>query len=239
MLEDNKDKIHDALYKDLGKHRHESLSADYAAIQSDVMHTINNLDKWTADERPARTDLVNFLGGTTVRKEPLGVVLIIGAWNYPFLLLLQPMLAAIAAGCAIVLKPSDVAVASQDLLMEIIPQYLDQEAIRCISAGAKEMAYVLEHRFDHILYTGSSSVAKFITEAAAKHLTPVTLELGGQGPAIVCETADVDLSAKRIAATKFMNAGQVSMNSSTITRTCRTKHSLYYTDLLKCEPCLC
>jgi aldehyde dehydrogenase (NAD+) len=130
------------------------------------------------------------------------------------LLLLQPMVAAIAAGCAIILKPSEVAAASQDLLMEIVPKYLDSRAIRCITAGPKEMGYILEHRFDHIFYTGSSAVAKFIHAAAAKHLTPVTLELGGQGPAIVSKNANIDLAAKRIAATKFMNAGQVCLHAA-------------------------
>jgi aldehyde dehydrogenase (NAD+) len=119
------------------------------------------------------------------------------------------MIAAIAAGCAMILKPSDVAPASQDLLMEIIPKYLDHDAIRCISAGPQEMGYILQHRFDHIFYTGSPKVAKIIHIAAAKNLTPVTLELGGQGPAIVSSAANIDLAAKRIASTKFMNAGQV------------------------------
>jgi aldehyde dehydrogenase (NAD+) len=211
MLEDNKSNIVTAMYKDLRKHPHEALTADWASLQQDVLHTIDNLEKWTADEYPARTDPVNFLGGTTIRKEPLGVVLIIGAWNYPFLLLLQPMIAAIAAGCAMILKPSEITEACQDLIMEMVPKYLDQDAIRCVSAGPKEMAYVLEHRYDHIFYTGSGAVARYITEAAAKHLTPTTLELCGQGPAIVCESADIELSAKRIAATKFLNAGQVSL----------------------------
>jgi aldehyde dehydrogenase (NAD+) len=146
---------------------------------------------------------------TVVKKEPKGVALIIGAWNYPLLLLLQPMVAAIAAGCAVILKPSDVAVKSQDLLMEIVPKYLDPKAIRIISAGPKEMGYILEQKYDHIFFTGSAAVGKHINAAAAKHLTPVTLELGGQGPAIVSKHANLDLAAKRIAATKFMNAGQV------------------------------
>ena len=94
--------------------------------------------------------------------------------------------------------------------MEIVPKYLDPRAIRIVTAGPKEMGYILEQKYDHIFYTGSASVAKFIHAAAAKHLTPVTLELGGQGPAIVSRNANIDLAAKRIAATKFMNAGQVS-----------------------------
>ncbi|KIW09013.1 hypothetical protein, variant [Verruconis gallopava] len=212
MMEDNKERICKALYDDLHKHKQESVMADIVAVQHDILDTIKNFDAWTKDEKPFRFDPLNFMMGTTVRKEPLGVTLIIGAWNYPMLLLLQPMVAAIAAGCAVILKPSDVAVASQDLLMEMIPKYLDQRAIRCVTAGPKEMAYILEHKYDHIFYTGSAAVAKFIHAAAAKHLTPVTLELGGQGPAIVSKNANIELAAKRIAATKFMNAGQVCLN---------------------------
>ena len=209
MVEDNKDRLFAAIHADLNKHKLESMLADIGILQNDILHTLDKLDEWTKDEKPTRKDPINFFGGTVVRKEPLGVSLIIGAWNLPILLLLQPMVAAIAAGCAVVLKPSDVAVACQDLLMEIIPQYMDREAIQCVSAGAQEMNYILEHRFDHIFYTGSANVAKFIYAAAAKHLTPVTLELGGQGPAIVSPSANIDLAAKRIAATKFAVAGQV------------------------------
>lgn len=183
--------------------------ADIVMLQKDILHTLENLDSWTNDELPTRWDPVNFLGSTRVRKEPKGVALIIGAWNFPILLTLQPMVAAIAAGCAIILKPSDLAIACQDLLTEIVPQYLDENAIRCITAGAQEMQHILDQPFDHIFYTGSGPVGKIIYAAAAKYLTPVTLELGGQAPAIVTPTADIDISAKHIAATKFQNAGQV------------------------------
>lgn len=209
MIEDNKDAIISAYSKDLNKHSFETLT-ECGALQNDILHTLEKLSEWTRDERPARTNFLNLMGGTTVRKVPLGTTLIIGAWNYPVLLLLQPAVAAIAAGCAMILKPSDVALASQALLMELIPRYLDQAAIRAISAGPQEMAYILERRFDHIFYTGSPNVAKIIYKAAAKYLTPCILELGGQGPALVCKSANIDLAAKRIAATKFTNAGQVS-----------------------------
>ncbi|RAL03922.1 aldehyde dehydrogenase [Aspergillus ibericus CBS 121593] len=212
MVEDNKERLFAAIHADLNKHKLESMLEDIGALQQDILRTLDKLDEWTKDEKPTRKDPINFFGGTVVRKEPLGVSLIIGAWNLPILLLLQPMVAAIAAGCAMVLKPSDVAVACQDLLMEIIPQYMDGEAIQCVSAGSKEMKYILEHRFDHIFYTGSATVAKIIYAAAAKHLTPVTLELGGQGPAIVASSANIDLAAKHIAAAKFAVAGQLCVN---------------------------
>lgn len=106
-------------------------------------------------------------------------------------------------------QPSDVATASEKLIAELVPKYMDPDAIICVTAGPSEMAYVLNKRFNHIFFTGSANVAKIIAVAAAKHLTPVTLELGGQGPAIVTANADIDLAAKRIAATKIANSGQV------------------------------
>ncbi|KAJ5945931.1 Aldehyde dehydrogenase C-terminal [Penicillium verhagenii] len=212
MIEENKDRIAAALYQDFHRHRQESMFADCSGVQNDILRTLKSLDEWMKDDIPTRWDIINFMGSTVVRKEPKGVVLIIGAWNFPILLLFQPMVAAIAAGCAVVLKPSDMATACQDLMMEIIPQYLDPEAIRCVTAGPQEMGYILEHRFDHVFYTGSGNVGKIVYAAAAKHLTPVTMELGGQGPAIVTPTANIDLTAKHIAATKFQNAGQICLN---------------------------
>ena len=214
MIEENKDRIVAALYQDLHRHRQETIISDCAMIQNDILQTLRNLDKWMQDEKPTKWDLVNFMGGTTIRKEPKGVVLIISAWNFPLLLLLQPMVAAIAAGCTMILKPSDMAQASQDLLMEIIPQYLDADGIRCVTAGPQEMQHILTQRFDHIFYTGSGNIGKIVYTEAAKNLTPVTMELGGQGPAIVTSAADIELSAKHIAATKFQNAGQVCLKES-------------------------
>lgn len=209
MIEDNKEHIADALYADIHRHRQESYISDCAVVQSDILNTLKKLDEWTKDEKPSRWDLINFMGATVVRKEPKGVALIIGAWNFPITLLLQPMVAAIAAGCTVIVKPSDLAPAVQDLLMELFPRYLDRDAIRCVSAGPQEMPYILEQRYDHIFYTGSALVGKIVHAAAAKHLTPTTLELGGLAPAIVTPDANIDVSAKHIASTKFQNAGQV------------------------------
>jgi aldehyde dehydrogenase (NAD+) len=135
-----------------------------------------------------------------------------GAWNYPISLCLQPLCAAIAAGCCAIVKPSELASASQTLLAKLIPKYLDQSAIRVVTGGPAEMANILEHKYNVIFFTGSSKIARFITAAAAKHLTPTVLELGGQGPAIVTSKAQVDLAAKRIAAAKFMNGGQICLS---------------------------
>ncbi|PYH45955.1 aldehyde dehydrogenase [Aspergillus saccharolyticus JOP 1030-1] len=209
MLEDHRPAILAALRADLHKSTEESTLVEIGIMQTDILYTLKKLDEWTADEKPTRLDPINLLGGTVVRTEPLGVTLIIGAWNCPVQLALQPLIGAIAAGCAAIVKPSDVAVAAQDVLTKIIPEYLDGDAIRCVTAGPKEMEYILQQRFDHIFYTGSAKVAKIVHAAAAKHLTPVVLELGGQGPAIVCEGVEVEKVAKRIAGTKFFLAGQV------------------------------
>ena len=214
MIEENKNRILAALHIDLHRHYQETLVCDCSMVQKDVLRTLQMLDEWTKDEKPTRRDLINFMGGTTVRKEPKGVVLIISAWNFPILLLLQPMIAAIAAGCTIILKPSEVAPTTQDLLLELIPKYLDQNAIRCISAGPQEMPHILDQHYDHIFYTGSSRIARIIYTAAAKHLTPVSLELGGLTPAIVTPAANLEVAAKHIAGFKFQNAGQVELLSS-------------------------
>lgn len=210
MLEDNRERIVTALNQDLNKHRQETLPVDVAGIQNACLEALGKIKEWTKDEKPRRTDPLNLFGGARIRKEPKGVTLIISAWNYPFMELFEPMLSAIAAGCTTILKPSELAPASEKLIAEIVPKYLDQSAIRVVTAGPKQMNYLLERKWDHIFFTGSTAVGKIIYAKAAPHLTTVTLELGGRGPAIVTPSADIDLAAKRIANVKFMNAGQVS-----------------------------
>ena len=212
LIEDNHSQILSALHADLHRPELETTGFELVALKKDLLDHINNLELWTADSVPDAGFIFGTLGKARVRKEPLGVTLIIGSWNYPFMLVLQPLVAAIAAGCCAVIKPSDMAVHTQNLIADILPRYLDQEAYRVVTAGPKEMAYILDHKFNHIFYTGSTKVGKIIAAAAAKHLTPVTLELGGQAPAVVAETADLDLAAKRIASSKFQNAGQICLS---------------------------
>ncbi|KAH8901404.1 aldehyde dehydrogenase [Thozetella sp. PMI_491] len=211
MIEDNKDAMAQASFEDLHKHPFEAVM-ELMGVQKEILQTLDKLDKWTAPEYPARTDFLNFMGGATVRTVPLGTALIIGAWNFPFSVVLHPAASAIDAGCTMLLKPSDVARASQKLLKELVPKYLDPTAIQVVTAGPSEMGYILQQRFDCIFFTGSANVGKIVYAAAAKHLTPVTLELGGQGPAIVCKSANIDIAAKRIASAKFMNSGQICLN---------------------------
>ncbi|KAK7204235.1 aldehyde dehydrogenase 3I1 [Myxozyma melibiosi] len=213
MIHDNEDAIVQALQQDLNRHRFESYASDILGIKSDILDQLEHVEKWAADHIPKEAGFIfGTLGKARVRKEPLGVALIIGAWNFPLLLLLQPMLAAITAGNCVLLKPSELAVACETLLVDLVPKYLDQDAIRIVTAGPNEMPEILKQKYDHIFFTGSNKIARFITAAAAKHLTPTVLELGGQGPAIVTKLADVDLAAKRIAYAKFLNAGQICLS---------------------------
>ncbi|KAG4274795.1 aldehyde dehydrogenase (NAD+) [Fusarium proliferatum] len=213
MLVDNEKAITEALAADLGRHEFEALTSDLHGLKTDILEHLNHVEEWAADEPVSSAGfLMGTLGKARIRKEPLGVVLVIGAWNFPFLLTLQPVIAAITAGCCVVVKPSELSVASQNLMQDLVGRYLDPEAIRLVTGGPQETTRLLELKFNHIFFTGSTKVAKFVAEAAAKHLTPTVLELGGQGPAIVTAKADVDLAAKRIAYAKFLNAGQICLS---------------------------
>ncbi|TVY61962.1 Aldehyde dehydrogenase, dimeric NADP-preferring [Fusarium oxysporum f. sp. cubense] len=213
MLVDNEKAIAEALAADLGRHEFEALTSDLHGLKTDILEHLNHVEEWAADEPVASAGfLMGTLGKARIRKEPLGVVLVIGAWNFPFLLTLQPVIAAITAGCCVVVKPSELSVASQNLMQDLAGRYLDPEAIRLVTGGPQETTKLLELKFNHIFFTGSTKVAKFVAAAAAKHLTPTVLELGGQGPAIVTAKADVDLAAKRIAYAKFLNAGQICLS---------------------------
>ena len=144
-----------------------------------------------------------------VEYEPYGTVLIIGAWNFPFALTLGPAVGAIAAGNTVVLKPSEVAPASSALMAELVPRYLDNDAIAVIEGDGAVSQELIAQGFDHLLFTGGTEIGRKVYEGAAPHLTPVTLELGGKSPVIVAADADIDVAAKRIAWTKLINSGQI------------------------------
>jgi aldehyde dehydrogenase (NAD+) len=147
-------------------------------------------------------------GRSYIYREPLGLVLIIAPWNYPFQTAVLPLVGALAAGNCVVLKPSEIAPHTSAAIAKWIPRYLDTKAVRVVEGGVPETTALLREKWDHIFYTGNGTVGRVVMEAAAKHLTPVTLELGGKSPAIVDETADLDSAAKRIVYGKFFNAGQ-------------------------------
>ena len=147
-------------------------------------------------------------GNARVIRQPLGVVLIIAAWNYPIHLTLAPLVGALAAGNTAVLKPSESAPASSALIAELVPHYLDERVVQVVEGAVEETTTLLAEQFDHIIYTGGAAVGRIVMRAAAEHLTPVTLELGGKSPAIVAADADIDVAARRITWGRFTNAGQ-------------------------------
>lgn len=209
LLEDNEQAIVDAVKDDLNRSDFETYLTDLAGIRKDILYHLENIDAWTADEPTGDSFIARRLGVARIRKEPLGVVLIVGSWNFPVLLVLQPLIAAIAAGCCAIVKPSELTVACQNLLRDLVTRYLDSTAVRVVRGGVRETTKLLELPFNHVFFTGSASVGRHISAAAAKHLTPVTLELGGQSPAIIGQSADVDRAAKSVAYVKFLNAGQI------------------------------
>ncbi|MFZ4812218.1 MAG: aldehyde dehydrogenase family protein [Ilumatobacteraceae bacterium] len=196
----------DALEADFGKPRFEAWATEVGFIISDIDHTLAHLDSWMRPDR-VPTPVTFQPGSSHIVPEPVGVACVIAPWNYPVQLLLIPMIAAISAGNAVVGKPSELAPAAADAVAALITELADP-AVALVLGGVAETTALLEQRFDHILYTGNGRVAKIVMRAAAEHLTPVTLELGGKSPAIVSRHADVALAARRIAWGKFLNAGQ-------------------------------
>jgi len=208
MLKVHEGRFVGALKSDLGKGDAEALSTEIAFVRAEVRHMLAKLPAWTARAR-APTPWLLQPGRSWVVREPLGVVLVIGAWNLPVPVLLGPVVAAIAAGNAVVMKPSELAPATSALMAELVPQYLDVQGFQVIEGGVAETTALLERRWDHIFYTGNGTVGRIVAAAAARHLTPVSLELGGKSPAYVHDDCDLLVTARRLAWSKFMNAGQV------------------------------
>lgn len=207
LVDENKEAMLEATYKDLRKPKEECLLSELAMINSDIAEALDNLEEWVKPEKP-EVPLINALDGCRIFPEPLGVVLIIGAWNYPYQLCLVGLVGAIAAGNAAVIKPSEVSPYSAQLMADLLPKYLDKRAYKVINGAVAETTALLEQKFDHILYTGNGAVAKIIMAAAAKHLCPVTLELGGKSPAIIDRDVNMNVAARRIVWGRFINCGQ-------------------------------
>jgi aldehyde dehydrogenase (NAD+) len=207
LLAEGEAELLDALRADLGKPAVEGWATDIGFVAAEVRHMRRNLRRWLAPER-ARVPLKLRPGRARIVREPLGVALVIAPWNYPVHLLLLPMAAAVAAGNCVVGKPSEVTPTVSAALARLIPRYLDERAVAVVEGGVAETTALLEERFDHIFYTGNGRVGRIVMAAAARHLTPVTLELGGKSPAIVHRSAALASTARRIAWGKFVNAGQ-------------------------------
>lgn len=207
MLRDHQDVFAAALATDLGKPPIEAWTTEIGFSLNDIDHQRDHLDEWAAPKK-VRTPMLFQPGRSRIVPEPKGVVLIIAPWNYPLQLMIAPMAAAIAAGNAVVAKPSEMSPATSAAMVELCGRYLDPRAIRIVAGGVEASTALLEQRFDHIFFTGGTRVGKVVMRAAAEHLTPVTLELGGKSPAIVAADADIGVTARRIAWGKFTNAGQ-------------------------------
>ncbi|XP_046388431.1 aldehyde dehydrogenase, dimeric NADP-preferring isoform X3 [Ischnura elegans] len=197
----------DALAKDLRKSKQEAMVLEIDYLKNDLLATIDSVKEWAKPEKPSK-QFANILDEVVVLKEPYGVVLILGAWNYPFQLSLVPLAGAIAAGNCVIVKPSEVSGASAKLMADLLPRYLDQECYQVVCGGVAETTLLLKHRFDYIFYTGSTVVGKIVRAASNEHLTPVTLELGGKSPVYLDSTADMDTAVRRILWGKCVNAGQ-------------------------------
>lgn len=197
-----------ALKQDLHKATTESLLTEIIMVTDEIDFIIKNLQTWARPQK-AKSPFPNcWPGRSLIHYEPYGSVLVIAPWNYPFLLALQPLIGAICAGNCVILKPSEIATHTQDLIYNLISKNFPSEYIAAIKAGPEEMPAILQEKFDYIFFTGGTQTGKAIMSAAAQHLTPVTLELGGKSPCIIDETADLDFTARRIIWGKFINAGQ-------------------------------
>jgi len=209
MIENHEDEIIEALYHDLHKPVFEAYTAEIGVMYEEINHAIKNLKRWMKPQRAA-TPLIFQPSKSRVLSEPLGVVLIIGPWNYPFQLLMAPLVGAIAAGNCAIIKPSDQTKHTSNLVKTLMEETFSDEYISVVQGpGAMIGPMLIEAlRFDHIFFTGSPTVGSKIAEMAARHLTPVTLELGGKSPVIVTEEAKIDVAAKRLTWAKYFNTGQ-------------------------------
>ncbi|XP_021699428.1 aldehyde dehydrogenase, dimeric NADP-preferring isoform X4 [Aedes aegypti] len=207
MYEENSAEMVNVLAADLRKHKQEAHVLEIDFLINDIRNTIFNFREWVKPEKPEKT-MVNIMDGVYIYKDPYGVVLVIGAWNYPLQLTLVPVAAAIAAGNCVLIKPSEVAGATSKFIAETIPKYLDSECYRVVEGGAKETSEILRQKFDYVFYTGSGRVGRIVHQACNENLTPCTLELGGKSPCYIDSTADIPIATKRILWGKFINAGQ-------------------------------
>lgn len=208
LVVDNETAIAAALKADLGRQPFEAWLADVASTAAEAADAAKNVGKW-AKRRYRLLELSQLPGMGWVEYEPYGTVLVIGAWNFPFALTLGPAVGALAAGNTVALKPSELAPASSALMADLVPKYLDPAAVAVIEGDGLVSQELIDQGFDKICFTGGTEIGRKVYQAAAAHLTPVTLELGGKSPVIVAADADIDVAAQRIAWTKLINSGQI------------------------------
>jgi aldehyde dehydrogenase (NAD+) len=206
-LELNETMFIEAIHKDYGKQEFETFISELNIVDEELEVAIKNLKKWSR-QRPVATNILNAPGKSYIIPEPLGVTLVIGPWNYPYQLTFGPVVAAIAAGCTIILKPSELTVHCSALIAKLVRENFDQQYFTVVEGGIPETTALLEQKFDMLFFTGSVPVGKIIYQAAAKQLTPVVLELGGKSPAIFMPDSELNITVKRLIFAKFFNSGQ-------------------------------
>ena len=207
LLKKDEKSLYEAIYRDFKKSEFETYSTELIFIYNEIEEAIRNLPKWSKRKR-VKTNLLNLPAKSYIISEPLGVCLIIGAWNYPYQLTLLPLVAAIASGNTVILKPSELSPATSAVLTRIINDNFTSELMVVVEGGIPETTALLHHKFDKIFFTGSSRIGKIVYQAAAHNLTPVTLELSGKSPVIVTGTCNLKETAKRLIWAKFLNSGQ-------------------------------
>jgi aldehyde dehydrogenase (NAD+) len=208
----NENLLYEAIYKDFGKSKFDTFTTEISFILNDINYYLKNL-KSLSKPKKVRTNLVNQIGKSKIHSEPLGNILVIGAWNYPYQLSISPVVAALAAGNCCILKPSEIAENTMKAMAKIINENFPPEYLCVYEGGIDETTELLKLKFDKIFFTGSTKVGKIVYKAAAENLTPVTLELGGKSPAIITKDANLEVAAKRIVWGKFINAGQTCVAS--------------------------
>jgi aldehyde dehydrogenase (NAD+) len=207
VLNTNTNLLDSAIYNDFKKSSFENYMTEIGIVLYDIKQAKKKITRWSSKQR-VKTNLGNFPAKSYIIPEPLGVTLIISSWNYPYQLSLAPIVAAIAAGNTIILKPSEIASQTSAVMASILNKAFNPKFLKVIQGGVQETTELLQQKFDKIFFTGSTTVGKIIYKAAAAHLTPVTLELGGKSPVIVTKDANIQMAAKRIVWGKFLNAGQ-------------------------------
>ena len=207
VLKENEHLLNTAIFSDFKKSEFDNYTTELGIIYSEINTACKKLHTW-ARTKKVTTNFLNFPGKSYITPEPLGVTLIIGAWNYPYQLSLSPAIAAIAAGNTVILKPSEISVATSALLAQIINNTFDPAIFKVVEGGVPETTELLNQKFDKIFFTGSTTIGKIVYKAAAKNLTPVTLELGGKSPVIIDKTCNLKICIKRLVWAKFINAGQ-------------------------------
>lgn len=231
-VQSHEQEIIKALYDDFKKPEFEAVATETSYVISELHQTIKNINKWA---KPAMVlpSLLNFPSTDYIYKEPYGKVLIIAPWNYPYQLALCPLIAAVAAGNQVIVKPSELTPNTSKIIAKIIKDTFDKQHVECVEGNHEVAEKLLSERWDYIFFTGSVTVGKIVAKAAAENLTPVTLELGGKNPCIIDETANLKIAAKRIVWGKFLNAGQTCIAPDYILISKKVKAN--FVELLKTE----